>query len=183
MIKHATIPINTKFLAFAAILASICVLATAQTENNNRGYVVKVGDLAPDFRIKLTDGTEFVLSDNKGKIIMLQFTASWCGVCRKEMPFIEKEIWQTLKDKNFILLGLDKDEPLETVKKFASDTKVTYPLGLDTGGDIFMKYAEPKAGITRNVIINKQGEIVYLTRLFNRTEFDEMKKVIFELVN
>jgi peroxiredoxin len=67
-------------------------------ETDERGYIVKVGDMAPDFKIKLTDGKTVQLSDLKGKIVMLQFTASWCGVCRKEMPFIESDIWQ--KHKN-----------------------------------------------------------------------------------
>ena len=68
------------------------------TQNDDRGYIVKVGDKAPDITITYTDGTRKKLSDFRGKIVMLQFTASWCGVCRKEMPFIEKDIW--LKHKN-----------------------------------------------------------------------------------
>ena len=63
------------------------------TQNDDRGYIVKVGDKAPDITITYTDGTRKKLSDFRGKIVMLQFTASWCGVCRKEMPFIEKDIW------------------------------------------------------------------------------------------
>ena len=62
------------------------------TQNDDRGYIVKVGDKAPDITITYTDGTRKKLSDFRGKIVMLQFTASWCGVCRKEMPFIEKDI-------------------------------------------------------------------------------------------
>ena len=56
------------------------------TQNDDRGYIVKVGDKAPDITITYTDGTRKKLSDFRGKIVMLQFTASWCGVCRKEMP-------------------------------------------------------------------------------------------------
>ena len=89
-------------------------------ENN---YLVKVGDVAPDFTLSLTDGTEFTLSKNRGKVVMLQFTASWCGVCRKEMPFIERDIWLPNKDnKDFVLMGIDREEPLEDVKKFAEST-------------------------------------------------------------
>ena len=101
------------------------------------------------------------LSDLRGKVVMLQFTASWCGVCRKEMPFIEKDIWQKHKDNEaFALYGVDRDEPLDKVVAFAKQTGVTYPLGLDPGADIFAKYADRKAGITRNVLIDKAGKIM-----------------------
>lgn len=93
----------------------------------NEGYIVKVGDKAPYFTIKEAGGKTYKLSDLKGKVVMLQFTASWCSVCRTEMPFIEKE-----------------------------------------------------AGVTRNVIIDRNGKIIFLTRLYKREEFDQMKKVIFE---
>ncbi|MBR5150046.1 MAG: redoxin family protein [Bacteroidaceae bacterium] len=145
-------------------------------ENN---YLVKVGDMAPDFTLKLADGNEFTLSKNRGKIVMLQFTASWCGVCRKEMPFIEKDIWQRHKDNSdFVLVGIDREEPLETVMKFAESTGVTYPLALDTNADVFASYAERKAGITRNILIDKDGRSVMLTRLFNEDEFNALVQKI-----
>lgn len=139
---------------------------------DSTGYIVKVGDMAPDFTITLTDGKQVSLSLLRGKVVMLQFTASWCGVCRKEMPFIEKDIW--LKNKSnpdFALIGIDRDEPLEKVLAFAKSTGVTYPLGLDPGADIFAKYALIDAGITRNVLIDREGRIVKLTRLYNEEEF------------
>lgn len=154
----------------------------AQDKDNNRGYIVNVGDMAPDFETTLDNGESFKLSEQKGKLVMLQFTASWCGVCRKEMPFIEKEIWAELKNKNFVLIGIDRDEPLDKVKEFAKQTGITYPLALDPGSEIFQKYALKGAGVTRNIIINTKGKIIYQTRLFNREEFDAMKKVIFNEV-
>lgn len=145
-------------------------------ENN---YLVKVGDIAPDFTLKLTNGSDFTLSKNRGKVVMLQFTASWCGVCRKEMPFIEKDIWQKHKENpNFVLLGIDREEPLEDVKKFAESTGVTYPMALDSKADVFAMYAERKSGITRNILIDGEGRIVKLTRLFNETEFNGLVEMI-----
>jgi len=166
-----------QFVILIILISSSCV--NTQKKDKDRGYIVKVGNMAPDFETTLVDGTPFKLSDKKGKIVMLQFTASWCSVCREEMPFIEDEIWQQLKDKDFIVIGIDRDEPIEKVIEFAKQTNISYPLALDPEAEIFQKYALKKAGVTRNIIINRKGEIIYLTRLFNRTEFDEMKKVIF----
>jgi peroxiredoxin len=153
-------------------------------EVDERGFVVKVGDYAPNFSIELTDGKNIKLSDMKGKVVLLQFTASWCGVCRKEMPFIEKDIWQKHKSNpNFALLAIDRDEPLETVLKFVETTKISYPIGLDPQANIFTLYSTRNAGITRNVIIDKTGKIAMLTRLFNENEFDCMVKTIDKLLD
>lgn len=147
-------------------------------QHDSRGYIVKVGDQAPDFKLSLTDGTSLQLSDLKGKVVMLQFTASWCGVCRKEMPFIESDIWQKHKGKDFALYAVDLDEPIEKVEKMILATGITYPVALDDGAKVFTKYAHKDSGVTRNVIIDKSGKIIYLTRLFNHEEFNAMKKVI-----
>ena len=150
---------------------------------DDRAYLVKVGDKAPDFTIKLTDGKTVKLSTLRGKVVMLQFTASWCSVCRKEMPFIEKDIWQKHKSNpNFALMAVDRDEPLATVKKFAKSIPITYQIGLDPKANIFALYAQREAGITRNVIIDKTGKIVFLTRLYDEAEFNQMTKMIDDLL-
>ena len=90
---------NYKCLLVLLIVA--CLGNTkASGQVDDRGYIVNVGQMAPDFSVTMADGKVFRLSENRGKIIMLQFTASWCSVCRKEMPHIEKEIWMPLKNKN-----------------------------------------------------------------------------------
>lgn len=152
-------------------------------EPDSTGYLVRVGDLAPDFSVVLTDGKRVTLSSLRGKVVMLQFTASWCGVCRKEMPFIERDIWQKHQENDgFALIGIDRDEPLEKVIGFAKATGVTYPLGLDPGADIFGKYAVKSSGITRNVLIDREGRIVKLTRLYNEQEFASLVEQIDKLL-
>lgn len=154
---------------------------TAQADST--GYIVRVGETAPDFTITLTDGKQVTLSSLRGKIVMLQFTASWCGVCRKEMPYIEKDIWLKHKDNaDFALIGIDRDEPLDKVLAFAKSTGVTYPLGLDPGADIFAKYALRESGITRNVLIDREGKIVKLTRLYNQEEFASLVEMINQML-
>lgn len=163
---------QVRFLFLCLFVLCSVVIKAQDVVADDTGYIVKVGDMAPDFTIKLTDGKSITLSEFRGKVVMLQFTASWCGVCRKEMPFIEKDIWLKHKSNpDFMLVGIDRDEPLDKVIAFGKSTGVTYPLGLDPGADIFAKYALRKAGITRNVLIDKEGRIVLLTRLYNPEEF------------
>lgn len=172
-------------VATEAVSDSIKVVAEELAlQADSTGYIVRVGEMAPDFTITLTDGKQVTLSSLRGKVVMLQFTASWCGVCRKEMPFIEKDIWLKHKDNaDFALIGIDRDEPLDKVLAFAKSTGVTYPLGLDPGADIFAKYALREAGITRNVLIDREGKIVKLTRLYNEEEFASLVQMINEMLD
>lgn len=142
---------------------------------DSTGYIIRVGQTVPDIKWTQTDGKTVSIKDLRGKVVMLQFTASWCGVCRKEMPFIERDIWQKHKDnKEFYLVGIDRDEPKATVEAFAKQTGVTYPLALDPGADLFAKFALRESGITRNVLVDRDGKIVMTTRLYNEKEFQKL---------
>lgn len=161
------------------------VVATDTVVPDERGYIVAVGDVAPDFTAVVAGvGDTVTLSQYRGeRVVMLQFTASWCGVCRREMPDIEQQIWQRWKDNDqFALLGIDRDEPDSTVVAFAERTGVTYPIALDPAGDIFCRYAHRLAGITRNVIVDRDGRIVMMTRLYDEAEFARMVAVIDSLL-
>lgn len=150
---------------------------------DSTGYIIRVGQTVPDIKWTQTDGKTVSIKDLRGKVVMLQFTASWCGVCRREMPFIERDIWQKHKDnKDFYLVGIDRDEPKATVEAFAKQTGVTYPLALDPGADLFAKFALRESGITRNVLVDRDGKIVMTTRLYNEKEFQKLVKKIDSLL-
>lgn len=166
-------------IAFLTLIFCTSISRSQDKKVYDAGYLVKVGDTAPDFTINETGGRTYKLSDLRGKVVMLQFTASWCSVCRTEMPFIEKEIWQEKKDEGLIVIGIDRDEPLEKVIGFKKDIRITYPIALDPGADIFGLFTQKEAGVTRNVIIGRNGKIIFLTRLYKKDEFNQMKKVIF----
>lgn len=148
-------------------------------KKDDRGYIVKVGDQAPDdFELVLNDGRKTSLKQLRGKIVVLQFTASWCGVCREEMPHLESDLWEAYRNKNVVLIGVDRDEPPVKVQKFHDDMHLTYPLALDPGARIFGRFADKKSGVTRNVVIDTNGKIVYLTRLYDKNEFNGMLDAI-----
>lgn len=155
--------------------------ATEAVQADERGYIVKVGDQVPDFDLMMMDGTTLNIKELQGKVVMLQFTASWCGVCRKEMPHIESEIWQKLKgNPEFALYGIDLKETPEVTAEFAKAIPVTYPLTLDPEGERFALFCDKGAGVTRNIILDRTGKIIMLTRLYDEAEFASMVRLINE---
>lgn len=149
----------------------------------DRGYRVEVGDAVPAFSLTDLEGNTWSNADLMGSVYILQFTASWCGVCRKEMPHLEERVWQRFKDAGVQLLGVDLDEPPTKVQGLVDDTGITYPVCLDPGGDLFGRITVPKAGVTRNVVVDREGNIAFLTRLFDEEEFEAMIAAVAELVD
>lgn len=137
-------------------------------------FLVHVGDQMPDFEVPLNNGSVFKRSDQRGKVVMLQFTASWCGVCRKKCLILKRKSGKKLKDKDFVLIGLDYQEEPEKVNDFAKQMNISYPLAYDDSGEIFHSIAAKGAGVTRNIIINRNGKIIYLSCLFRMDKFNEM---------
>jgi peroxiredoxin len=176
-------------MTFRILIAALALLpfsTLGQTSTPDpRGFVVKVGEAVPDFALTDLDGTEYSRESLLGTPYVLQFTASWCSVCRAEMPHLETEVWQAYKDREggFVLLGVDYDEPQTQVRAFAEQMRVTYPMCPDDAGAVFHSIAAKKSGVTRNVVVDRQGNIAMLTRLFDETEFQTMVELLNELTS
>ena len=167
-----------KFLVLFIFLISI---SCAQNETN-RGYKVKVGDQLPEISLTMLNGEKWTNKDFENKVVVIQFTGSWCGVCKREMPHLEKRIWQKFKNEDFILIGIDIKDTKEKAESFVKLTGVTYPIAHDPEAEIFSQFTLDGAGVTRNIVVNKKGEIVFLTRLFDENEFEGMIAKIKELI-
>lgn len=176
-------PLTLQALVLISIINAPLAGFAQREVPQDRGYIVNIGDAIPAFELEDIDGNTFTRESLLGTNYILQFTASWCGVCRKEMPHLEQEVWLPFREHNFILLGVDLDEPKEKVAQFAAQMEITYPIAPDPDGSLFYAIAAPKSGVTRNVVVNEQGEIVFLTRLFDEVEFSEMINVVDNLVS
>lgn len=163
------------------LLFALAAVLFSCKQKDDKGYIVHVGETAPDFELYVNDSTSMKLSDLRGKVVMLQFTATWCSVCLREMPYIQNDIWERyLYDEDFALYGVMYKQGFKDVPKMRELTEVTYPLAVDPDGSAFHFYAKQGAGVTRNVIIDRDGKIIFLTRLFDDKEFKEMVEVIGE---
>ena len=118
------------------------------------------GDKAPDFTAELVDGSRFVLSENSGKVVLINLWATWCGPCVEEMPAFEKLNGDYGDD--VIILCVNCVEPKETVDAFVKENGYTFPVAYDENGAINDRY--PTQGIPYTLIIGKDGVIknIYL---------------------
>lgn len=99
----------------------------------------EVGNLAPDFQLKDLDGKTVSLRDLQGSPVMLNFWATWCGPCRNEMPYLQ-QIYEKWRDKGLKVLMINLSETTSTVRQFMQDNKYSFPVLLDTNGDVSSKY-------------------------------------------
>lgn len=143
--------------------------------------LVKVGENAPDFSFASENGQSKKLSDLKGKVVWINFFATWCGPCRKELPHLQKEVYDKLKNnKNFELIILGREHTWEEINKFTIDNKFNMPFYPDAGRKVFSLYA--KQNIPRNFIIDKEGKIVLASTGFNEKEFEEIVEKVQSLM-
>lgn len=113
-------------------------------------------EAAPDFEVETFDGETLRLSDLKGKVVVLNFWASWCPPCRWEMPFFET-MWQEYREQGVVFLGIAMSDTLENVKAFAEEAGVTYPVALDTTTEIARAYEV--LSLPTTYFIGKDGNI------------------------
>lgn len=144
------------------VLASILLLASgyviySELFAEKKVVAAKVGSVAPDFTLKNIDGTEQALSDDRSNGIVLNFWATYCPPCEKEMPLLEKA-YQKYKDKGIEILAVDVAEPTPIVNHFVSQKNVTFPILLDRDGIVAEDYQVQNLPIT--FFINSKGEII-----------------------
>jgi thiol-disulfide isomerase/thioredoxin len=122
------------------------------TENNEKPSLSEFASV----EISLFSGEQIKISDLKGKVVLLNFWASWCPPCRWEMPYFEKA-WKEYKDQDVVFIGISQDLNLNDAKEFADSTGVTYYLGLDPGNKLSIDLNIIELPTT--IILDKNGNI------------------------
>ncbi len=118
------------------------------------GAAPAIGSPAPDFELPLLSGGTIKLSDLRGKVVWVNFWATWCPPCRAEMPDIEK-IWKSEQGSDLVIIGVDYGEATPTVQGFVNKLGITYPIALDRNGTVAAAYR--LAGFPSHFYVDKQG--------------------------
>lgn len=151
---------------------------TAEEETDENTTLVKVGDKAPDFRVEMFDGTTFTLASLEGKVVLLNFWATWCPPCRDELSRVQKDVIDRFvrPDGDFVFLPISRGEARETVAAFREKMEYTFPMGLDPEQQIYKLYASNY--IPRNFLIGRDGKVIALTVGYDEEEFNQFLETI-----
>ncbi len=130
------------------------------------------------------DGSEIKIEDHKGKVVLLNLWATWCGPCREEIPHLI-EMQEKYRDKGFEVIGLDVDpESKEDIEKFVAEMKINYIIGWaheDLTVEVMRK--NQMSGIPQTILINREGQLTGIFRGGGGNVIAKMKQTVAKIVN
>ncbi len=163
------------------LLADLCMAQMPVPELGHALTRIHPPHPAPDFTLADMDGEEYALKDYLGKVVMLNFWATWCPPCRREMPSMES-LYQKFQEKGFTVLAVNQWEDGDIVFPYLGQLSVfpSFPILFDGKGEIARAYRVK--GLPTTVLIDRQGRVVY--RAVGGRNFDhpEVIRIISELL-
>lgn len=153
------------------VSALITLGATAQE------WKTQIGQNVPDFEITKKDGQTISTDDLKGKVVLINFFATWCPPCRMELPHVQEQIWDNFSDReDFDIVVLAREEGWDKIDPFLEEYGYTFSFYPDLNRAVYSLFAADT--IPRNVIINRDGKIIYQSIGYSEEEFANMLQVI-----
>jgi peroxiredoxin len=113
---------------------------------------------APDFTLPTLDGGRLRLADLRGKVVLLNFWATWCPPCRAEMPAMER-IYRELAPRGFTIVAVNYQEKAEVVRPFVEELNLTFPIVLDESGEVTDRHY-PLIGLPTTFVLDREGRTV-----------------------
>ncbi|MCI0478839.1 MAG: TlpA family protein disulfide reductase [Anaerolineales bacterium] len=140
-------------LVFVLIIGLILLFAFGLRA---RGEPPRSSGAAPDFAITSFEGQTIKLSELRGKVVVINFWASWCAPCRDEAPFLEKT-WRQYKDRGVVFIGVDYIDSETAAKAYLKEFGITYFNGPDIGSEIYQRYRAK--GVPETYFVGKDGNL------------------------
>lgn len=138
--------------------------------------LIAVGDIAPGFELTTLAGETFNLEAQRGKVVLINFFATWCPPCREELPYLEKQIWQAFDREKLAVVVIGRGENDEIIQPFVDKHGYTVPFAGDPDLVAYSQYAT--RFIPRNFVIGPDGTVLYQSQGYEAHEFTEMVELI-----
>ncbi|WP_282015941.1 TlpA family protein disulfide reductase [Marinifilum flexuosum] len=164
---------NKIVLTFITLFAALSLNAS-----DFKGSLLKNGDKVPEFTVTTLDGKEVSIKDLKGKVVLINFFATWCGPCMKELPEVQKQLWPKFKDEKFAMVSIGREHTKDELTKWNQKKGFTFPIAPDPKREVYSKFASQY--IPRNFIVDKTGKVIWQGVGFDQKELDQMIKAIQE---
>lgn len=165
-------------LIFLFTLSSIFLSAQAQKPNPGT-FKTQVGDQVPAFSFVTVDGETMTNKDLEGKIVLLNFWATWCGPCVREMPGLN-EFVATQSSDDFVVVALAREQNKETIMPFIKKNGYDFIFVPDVNKEVYSNFADKS--IPRNVVLDADGKIIFQLMGYYPEEIKKMEKMIVEEV-
>lgn len=163
-------------LIVAALFLMPSCAGKGSSKTPDQTTLVAVGDEAPEFTVEMLDGSKITLSELRGKVVLVNFWATWCPPCRQEMSLVQNKIIDRFAGRDLIFLPISRGEAREAVVAFCQKYGYTFPVGLDLAQTIYDRYATNY--IPRNFLIGRDGKIVLTSVGYDTREFEELIQTI-----
>lgn len=167
-------------LFIAAIALASFVVIRAQRLPVDDAAVAVIGDKCPSFEVQMLDGDVVSIDSLRGKIVLINFWATWCPPCNEEMERVEKDIVERFAGEEFVFLPISRGEKPEVVSAWRTKKGYKFDVGLDIATEIFPLFA--RTYIPRNYLIDPDGTIVYYEVGYDAELFDELVNKIDETI-
>jgi peroxiredoxin len=142
---------------------------------------IKNGSSVPTFNFEIEKGKNVSINDYKGKVVVINFFATWCGPCRAELPMLHEQIWNKYKaNPAFALFVFGREEGWGNILPFKAKAKFTFPMLPDEDRKIFQLFASQS--IPRTVVLDKKGIVIFQSIGYNEKDFKEMELVIAKAI-